>query len=154
MGMSAGGGGGRAPLSEINVTPFVDVMLVLLVIFMVSAPLMTTGVSVDLPQAEAPQMDLDDEMTLVSVALPPDCEETEGSDPCSSDPLVYIGEDPIAIDALEASLTANEQVQEDGEVFVQADENVPYGYVVRVFAAIRRAGVEKLGLVTDPLNSE
>ena len=154
MGMATGGGGGRAPLSEINVTPFVDVMLVLLVIFMVSAPLMTTGVSVDLPQAETPQMDLDDEMTLLTVAIDPQCSGPEAPSPCPHDPIVYIGEELIAIDTVEARLLGNEQVQEDGEVFVQADEAVPYGFVVRVFAAIRRAGVEKLGLVTDPLNTD
>lgn len=154
MGMSSSSGGGRAPMSEINVTPFVDVMLVLLVIFMVSAPLMTTGVSVDLPQAEAPQMDLDDEMTLLSVSINPACQQPDAPSPCTAEPLVYIGEEPIEIEAIEARLASDEQVQEDDEVFVQADEAVPYGVVVRVFAAIRRAGVEKLGLVTDPLNTD
>jgi biopolymer transport protein TolR len=141
-------------MSEINVTPFVDVMLVLLVIFMVSAPLMTTGVSVDLPQAEAPQMDLDDEMTLLSVAINPACEQPDAPSPCTAQPVVFIGEEPIEVSDIEARLAGDEQVQEDGEVFVRADEAVPYGVVVRVFAAIRRAGVEKLGLVTDPLSSD
>lgn len=136
--MSTGGGGKRAPLAEINVTPLVDVMLVLLIIFMVSAPMMTTGVPVDLPSAHAPRMEVEDEKLLLTV---------------TSDRRVYLGEDEIPYERLEAAITSNARLQRDRELYVQADENVPYGFVVRVFALVRRAGVAKVGLVTDPLSS-
>jgi len=142
MGMTTGGGGGgrrASQLSEINVTPLVDVMLVLLIIFMVSAPMLTTGVSVDLPRAHAPRMNLDDEKLLVTV---------------TADKKVYLGENEIPIERLEDVILHNARIQEEKELYVQADEGVPYGFVVRVLALVRRAGVEKLGLVTDPLGSE
>ncbi len=133
------GGGGRAPLGEINVTPLVDVMLVLLIIFMVSAPMLSTGVSVDLPNAQAPRIELDEEKLLLTV---------------DSEQKVYLGEDEVAYERLEATLLANERMQRERELYVQADATVPYGFVVKVLAIIRKAGVTKLGLVTDPLASE
>jgi biopolymer transport protein TolR len=137
MAMSGGGqGGSRAPLSEINVTPLVDVMLVLLIIFMVSAPLLTTGVPVDLPQARAPAMEMDNEKLLLTVTR-----EQE----------VYLGETKIPYDRLEEVLSTNARIRAERELYVQADEDVPYGFVVKVLAIVRRAGVEKLGLVTDPV---
>ena len=139
MGMSGGPGGGRAPLSEINVTPFVDVMLVLLIIFMVAAPMMTTGVSVDLPNADAPRMDIDEEQPIVAV-------QRDGS-------LMFMGE-PITLEQLEARLTTDETLRARDEVYIQADEEVPYGAVVRVLAVVRRAGINKMGLVTDPLERD
>ncbi len=135
MGMSSGGGGGRAPMAEINVTPLVDVMLVLLIIFMVAAPMMSTGVSVDLPQARAPRMEMDEEKLLLSI----DAQEK-----------VYLGETEVPVDRLDEALRTNARIQADKELYVQADTTVPYGVVVRVFAIIRGAGVQKLGLVTDP----
>ena len=134
--MSTGGGGRkRAPLGEINVTPLVDVMLVLLIIFMVAAPMMTTGVSIDLPQARAPRMETDDEKLLLSV---------------DENKKVFLGETEVPMDRLEEALRNNARLAQDKELYVQADEKVPYGFVVRVFALIRQAGVAKLGLVTDP----
>jgi biopolymer transport protein TolR len=136
MGMSTGGGsGGRAPLGEINVTPLVDVMLVLLIIFMVAAPMMTTGVPVDLPQARAERMEVETEKLLLSI---------------TAEPKVYLGEDEIPIERLGEVLRTNAKLQEDREIFVQGDANVPYGFVVRVFGLVREAGVTKIGLVTDP----
>ena len=135
MGMSSGGGGRRAPLGEINVTPLVDVMLVLLIIFMVAAPMMSTGVSVDLPDAHAPRMDLDEEKLLLSI---------------SAEQQVYLGETPVPMENLDQALRTNARLAADHELYVQADETVPYGFVVRVFAAARAAGVVTLGLVTDP----
>ena len=136
MGMSGGGGGGRrAPLGEINVTPLVDVMLVLLIIFMVAAPMMSTGVEVDLPSTRAPRMEQDEEKLVLSI----DAEEK-----------VYLGEDEIPSDRLEEALLNNARLQADNEIYVRADETVPYGFVLNVFSIIRRAGIEKLGLVTDP----
>ncbi len=137
MGMSTGGGGsGRAPMSEINVTPLVDVMLVLLIIFMVAAPMMTSGVQVDLPNADAPPMEIDQDKMMLTI----DAEQH-----------VYLGETEVPIERLEDALRTNARLQTEGEVFVQADHTVPYGFVVRVFTAVRAAGVTSLGLVTDPV---
>jgi biopolymer transport protein TolR len=135
----SGGGGGKAPIGEINVTPLVDVMLVLLIIFMVSAPMMNTGVDVDLPAAQAPQVQIDEEKLLLTV---------------TKDGKVYLGRDEVATDKLEATLLSNERMQREKELYVQADETVPYGIVVKVIAIVKKAGISKLGLVTDPLASE
>jgi biopolymer transport protein TolR len=133
------GGGGKQPVGEINVTPLVDVMLVLLIIFMVSAPMMNTGVDVDLPAAQAPQVQLDEEKLLLTV---------------TRDQKVYLGRDEIAFEKLEATLLANDRMQREKELYMQADENVPYGFVAKVIALVKKAGISKLGLVTDPLASE
>ena len=133
------GGGGKAPVSEINVTPLVDVMLVLLIIFMVSAPMMNTGVDVDLPAAQAPQVEINEEKLLLTV---------------TKDQKVYLGRDEVPYEKLEATLLANDRMQREKELYVQADTTVPYGYVVKVIAIVKKAGITKLGLVTDPLASE
>jgi biopolymer transport protein TolR len=139
--MSMSGAAGRKSgrrmggMNEINVTPLIDVMLVLLVIFMVTAPLLTTGVHVDLPKVKSAPMQADDTKMLVIV---------------TSDEHVYLGKDEIT-GAIEDRLKTNARLQEDKELYVQADENVKYGAVLRVMAAARMAGVEKLGMVTDPL---
>lgn len=139
MGMSTGGGGGRrAPMSEINVTPLVDVMLVLLIIFMVAAPMMTSGVEVDLPNADAPPMEIDQDKMMLTI---------------DREQHVYLGEAEVPIERLEEALRTNARLQTEGEIFVQADHSVPYGFVVRVFTAVRAAGVESLGLITDPVST-
>lgn len=139
MGMGGGGGGrGRrraGGMNEINVTPLIDVMLVLLVIFMVTAPLLTTGVQVDLPKVKSAPMQTDDSKMLVIV---------------TADEHVFLGKDEIT-DAVEEKLKTNARLQEEHELYVQADENVKYGAVLRVMAAARSAGVEKMGMITDPL---
>jgi len=133
------GGGKNAPVGEINVTPLVDVMLVLLIIFMVSAPMMNTGVEVDLPAAQAPQVEINEEKLLLTVG---------------KDQKVYLGRDEVPYEKLEATLLANDRMQKEKELYVQADETVPYGFVVKVIAIVKKAGISKLGLVTDPLASE
>lgn len=139
MAMSGGGGGrgkGRlGGMNEINVTPLIDVMLVLLVIFMVTAPLLTTGVHVELPKVKSSPMQTDDSKLLIII---------------TSDEHVYLGKDEITGD-VENKLGTNARLKEEKEVYVQADESVKYGVVLRVMAAARAAGVEKLGMVTDPL---
>ena len=138
MSGAAGGRGSKRRLggmNEINVTPLIDVMLVLLVIFMVTAPLLTTGVEVELPKVKSAPMQADDSKLLVIV---------------TSDEHVYLGKDEITGD-VDNKLKTNARLQEEKELYVQADENVKYGAVLRVMAAARTAGVEKLGMVTDPL---
>jgi biopolymer transport protein TolR len=131
--------GGKGPLSEINVTPLVDVMLVLLIIFMVSAPMMTTGLEVDLPKTRAPRMDREEEKLLLTI---------------TKEQKVFLGETEVPYDHLEQALTTNDRLQRDKEVYLQADETVPYGFVAKVMALVRRGGIDKVGLVTDPLASE
>ena len=138
MGMSGSGGGrGRrlTGLNEINVTPLIDVMLVLLVIFMVTAPLLTTGVQVDLPKAKSAPMQADDTKLLVIV---------------TRDEQVFLGKDEIT-GAIDEKLGQNPRLREEKELYIQADENVKYGAVLRVMAAARAGGAEKLGMITDPL---
>ena len=134
-----GGGGGRSTLSEINVTPLVDVMLVLLIIFMVSAPLITTGLDVNLPSARAPRLVIDEELPLITV---------------TRDREVFLGEDEVGYEGLPEALRKNLKVQESGEVFLQADEEVPYGFVGQVLAVVRETGIANFGLVTDPKSSQ
>jgi biopolymer transport protein TolR len=138
MGMSSGGGGGGM-MSDINVTPLVDVMLVLLIIFMVSAPMMTTGIEIDLPKTRAPVMEKEQEKLLLTI---------------TKDQKVMLGEAVVPAENLEAALTTNDRLQREKELYLQADETVPYGFVAKIMALVRRGGIEKIGLVTDPLASE
>jgi len=130
------GGSGGGPMGEINVTPLVDVMLVLLIIFMVTAPLITTGVEVDLPNARAAVMEVDEAKLILSI---------------NREQQVYLGKTLVPYDKLESALLANERLKREKELYLQADENVPYGFVVKVMAIIKRAGIEQLGMVTDPI---
>jgi biopolymer transport protein TolR len=142
--MSGGGGGGgrskrgRAPLGEINVTPLVDVMLVLLIIFMVAAPMITTGISVDLPRAEARVIELDESKLLLTI---------------TNDEKVFLGDAEVPFDRLEQALLANERLQREDELYVYGDSEVRYGFVVRVFGILQKAGIDKIGIVTNPLSS-
>jgi biopolymer transport protein TolR len=137
--MAMSSAGGKGPMSEINVTPMVDVMLVLLIIFMISAPLMTTGIDVNLPDTRAPRMDIDKEKMLLTV---------------TAERKVYLGETEVPYEKLEEALANNDRLRVDREIYIQADETVPYGFVAKVMALVRRSGVLKLGIVTDPLASE
>ncbi|MEL6299737.1 MAG: protein TolR [Pseudomonadota bacterium] len=150
MGASLNGGGGgagrrskraaRVPMSEINVTPFVDVMLVLLIIFMVTAPLLTAGVPLELPQATGKQLETQNqEPVVVSV---------------TRSGRVFLGEeekDPIDLDALGPKLQAVAQARGglDEPIFVRGDQAVNYGVVAQVMARIKDAGFRKLSLVTE-----
>ena len=120
-------------MSEINVTPFVDVMLVLLIIFMVAAPLLTTGVPVDLPKTEAAPMNSENQPLVVSV-------DRQGK--------IFIQEEEIAYDNLVAKLQAIRSTGSDARIFVRGDKDIDYGTVMRVMARISAAGFRNLGLVT------
>jgi biopolymer transport protein TolR len=139
MAFSNGDGGKGSALSEINVTPLVDVMLVLLIIFMIAAPMLTTGVNVDLPKADAPRMDIDQDHPLITVRR---------------DQRLFLFDEEVSLDTLRQRLLSDERIREVDEVFVQADEQVPYGVVAQVLALVRQAGIGKMGLVTDPLTRE
>lgn len=121
-------------ISQINVVPLVDVMLVLLVIFMVTAPILQQGVAVDLPQTRSEALPGDDEQLVVTV-------DREGA--------VYLNDEPIELEALEQKLSAIVRDRPDRNVFLRADRVVPYGTVVDVMARVRGAGVSNLGMVTE-----
>ncbi len=132
-------GSSRTTLSEINVTPLVDVMLVLLIVFMVAAPLIQQGVEVALPQAPAKPVKAEEQKLILSI---------------KADRSLWLGagEEPARVDLadLEAKLRANVRVKRDQELYLMADRSLPYGYVVEVMAAVQRAGVENLGMITNP----
>ena len=133
MGMSTGGSG-RA-MSEINVTPMVDVMLVLLIIFMVTAPFMQMGIEVDLPKAQAQSLDPDENNMILSV---------------NADRKIFLGDTEIPREVLKEKLLSNTRLQADKEIFLQADRSLSYGFVIDIMAVLKNAGVENLGMVTDP----
>jgi biopolymer transport protein TolR len=126
--------GGRE-ISEINVTPFVDVMLVLLVIFMVTAPMMQQGVDVDLPQTTTQPLRLQQEPLVLTVR---------------KDGKAFLGRQEIALTELQAKLVAVFGARGDKELYLRADREAPYGLVVKAMAAARGAGATKLGVVTEP----
>ena len=136
--MAISTGGGNATMSDINITPLVDVMLVLLIIFMITAPMMTKGVELDLPKAQAMPMDVDESKLLLII---------------DAEKQVYLGETKIPHARLEDALTNNVRLQREGELYLKADRNIPYGFVVQVMAIIKKAGVPKLGMVTDPIEA-
>jgi biopolymer transport protein TolR len=135
MAMSSGGPQ-TGTLSEINVTPLVDVMLVLLIVFMVTAPMLQTGVEVDLPDAKA--QTIPDDAGLLIVTM-------------TKDKKVFVGKMELQAAQVEATLKANAKLQADHEAYLHADQNLPYGDIVKIMAAMKLAGAEKLGLITDPL---
>ncbi|NVJ02119.1 protein TolR [Myxococcus sp. AM009] len=136
MGMGGGNrGGGRTTMSEINVTPMVDVMLVLLIIFMVTAPLIQQGVKVNLPETKAAPVEATEKKLVLSI---------------DAGRKVYIGDAEVALEELEQKLAANAKAQADKEVYLHADRDVPYGVVVEVMAAAQRAGIGNVGMITDP----
>ncbi len=134
MGMSSGGDN-NGMMAEINVTPFVDVMLVLLIIFMVTAPMMNQGVQVQLPKATADQLPSDDKALILSI---------------SEDGNYFMAEEDYDLGELKLKLQAIATSNPDKEVFIRADALVPYEKVAQLMAACTQAGITKLGMVTEP----
>lgn len=126
-------------MSDINVTPFVDVMLVLLVIFMVTAPMMMQGVDVVLPETNSEQLIPQKEHLIITI---------------NKQNQVYINDYQVELDFLREKLIKIFESREDREVFLRADKDISYGVVVFVMSEIKGAGVEKLGMVTEPLEQE
>ena len=124
----------RANLADINVTPFVDVVLVLLIIFMVTAPMMQKGVDVDLPRAES-AAGQEEQRIIVSI--------DQGH-------RIYLNETPLGLADLEKYLTSVAAGYENPFVYLRADQSVPYGRVMAVMDRIKLSGIERVGLVTDP----
>jgi biopolymer transport protein TolR len=128
------GGGRRAPVAEINVTPLVDVMLVLLIIFMVTAPLLVTGVKVKLPETRAKALDADAKPTVLSV---------------NRDGGVFINDQPITpADMPQALIDLRTRLEPDDQLFLRADAGLDYGAVMRVMGELNRAGLDRVALVT------
>lgn len=125
----------RKPMAEINVTPFVDVMLVLLVIFMVAAPLMTAGIPIDLPKTSAkPMTNLQDEPISITIS--------EGGD-------LFLDEDPISLSEMIPRLSSMTSDETSQRVYIRADGDVAYGEVMQVMGELNSAGFTEVGLVTE-----
>ena len=149
MGMLAGGGSGVSRgrrglkrgglMSEINVTPMVDVMLVLLIIFMVAAPLMTVGVPIDLPQTAAEALSTKSKPITVSV---------------TPDGAIWLGEDPVAAEALVAAVDAAANGDHEQRLYIRGDATTDYGIIMQVMGALSGAGYAHIGLITEQQRAE
>jgi biopolymer transport protein TolR len=133
------GGGDHGLMSEINVTPFVDVMLVLLIIFMVTAPMMIQGVNISLPEATSEPLVTEQEQILITI---------------DRENQIYINDYKVTLEFLQEKLITIFKGRTDREVYLRADKRIPYGTVVQVMSEIKGAGVDKLGMVTDPLKQD
>jgi biopolymer transport protein TolR len=123
------------PLAEINVTPLVDVMLVLLIIFMVTAPMLSMGIDVNLPRVKSKSVDVTEEKLVLTIN---DSKE------------IYLNKTNLKLGEINSKLEAIFSNRIDREIFLRADKNVPYGFVVEVMSEVRKAGVDKLGMITEP----
>jgi biopolymer transport protein TolR len=134
-----GGDRQSGAMSEINVTPLVDVMLVLLIIFMVAAPLVQQGVDVQLPTAAAKTISAQQEHLTLTL---------------SKDQRIFINEMQVDVAGLKEKLSSIFSQRTDKELFLRADKELSYGFVIKVIAEVKAAGIEKLGMVTVPLNEK
>jgi biopolymer transport protein TolR len=134
MGMSTGGGDDELN-SEINVTPFVDIMLVLLIIFMITAPMMNTGVSLELPNVAAQNVEDPEGKLVLSIA---------------KDNKIFLGGTQVTWTDLEAKLKTNERVQKEGALYIEADTHLPYGVVITAMALAKNSGVQHVMMLTSP----
>jgi biopolymer transport protein TolR len=133
--MMNGGTGGKRFMSDINVTPFVDVMLVLLIIFMVTAPLMIQGVDVNLPRTTAKEIKTREDPLILNV---------------KKNMEISLENHVIKLEDLESKLKTISEYRKDKEVLLRADKDLPYGFVMKVIAAAKKAGIDKLGMITEP----
>ncbi len=124
-------------MSEINVTPLVDVMLVLLIIFMVTAPMLMQGVEVNLPKTTTKNIKTKEEPLMLTV---------------NKEKEIFIEKHRITLDNLEIKIQKIFQNRKDKEILLRADKEVPYGFVIKVIAKVKQAGIDKLGMVTEPLD--
>jgi len=136
MGASVGGGGRgrRRGFRDINITPLVDVMLVLLIVFMVTAPLLTTGLRIDLPEVKAAETPVKDARLLVTV---------------TKDERILFGEKDVT-GYIDRALKESQRVQTERELYIRADKDARYGVVATVVAAARNSGVDSLNLLVQP----
>jgi biopolymer transport protein TolR len=123
------------PMAEINVTPLVDVMLVLLIIFMVTAPLLQMGIDVNLPRVKSKSIDVAEEKLVLTIT------------PAKE---IFINKNRIPFGDLRTKLESIFESRTDREIFMRADKAIPYGFVVEVMSEVRKAGVDKLGMITEP----
>ena len=121
-------------MAEINVTPLVDVVLVLLIIFMVTAPMLQMGIDVNLPRVKSKSIDVTEEKLVLTI---------------NSAKEIFINKNKVAVTGLSAKLENIFANRIDREVFMRADKNVPYGFVVEVMSEVRKAGVDRLGMITE-----
>jgi biopolymer transport protein TolR len=126
---------GNRPVSDINVTPLVDVILVLLIIFMVTAPMLQMGIDVNLPRVKAKTVDVGEEKLILTINNKKD---------------IFINRYKTSLEDLKTKLENIFTTRIDRELFMRADENVPYGFIVKVMSEARKAGVDKLGMITEP----
>ncbi|MDB9822768.1 protein TolR [Deltaproteobacteria bacterium] len=126
---------GKRFMSDINVTPFVDVILVLLIIFMVTAPLMVQGVDVNLPQTTAKDIKTQEDPLILTV---------------NKEREISLEKQLIKIEELEDKLTTIFKYRRDKEILLRADKDLPYGFIINVIARVKRAGIDKLGMITEP----
>jgi biopolymer transport protein TolR len=126
---------GNKALAEINVTPLVDVVLVLLIIFMVTAPMLSMGIDVNLPRVKSKSVDVTEEKLVLTI--------NEARE-------IFLNKTKMQLGELNFKLEAIFSNRIDREVFLRADRNVPYGFVVEVMSEVRKAGVDKLGMITEP----
>jgi biopolymer transport protein TolR len=130
-------GNGKKLMSDINVTPLVDVMLVLLIIFMVTAPMMMEGVEVNLPQTKTKSIKSQEDPLILSVTK-------KGE--------IFLENHPVKIEDLGNKIETIFKYRKEKEVLLRADKEIAYGFVVKVMAEVKKAGVTKLGMVTEPMN--
>ena len=134
MAFTSGSGGG-APMADINVTPLVDVMLVLLIIFMVTAPMLQMGIDVNLPKVKSKSVDVTEEKLVLTITGAKE---------------IFINKNRIPLNDLRTKLEAIFTSRIDREIFMRADKSIPYGFVIEVMSEVRKAGVDKLGMITEP----
>ena len=131
------GEGRQDYLSDINVTPLVDVMLVLLIIFMVTAPMMMHGVKVDLPKTESKSIKTKEDPLILTITI---------------QRLIFIEDYKVDLKSLKKKLNKIFGNRADKEILLQGDKDVPYGFVIKVMSQVKQAGITKVGLITEPLH--